>query len=59
MQLQPLNLTDTSTKLRVYNCFQRRVQIIFQTGSISYMEILMDFRLYSCLTSRPRNRNRL
>ena len=28
LQLQPLKLTDTSTKLRVYICF-RRVQIVF------------------------------
>ena len=29
LQLQPLKLTDTSTKLSVYVCPQRRVQIVF------------------------------
>ena len=28
LQPQPLKLTDTSTKLRVFVCFQRRVQIV-------------------------------
>ena len=38
MQLQPLKLTDTSTKLRVYVCFQRRVQL---NGLHFDMEILI------------------
>ena len=29
LQLQPLKLTNTSTKLSVYIVFQRRVQIVF------------------------------
>ena len=36
LQLQSLKLTDTTTKLRVSVCFQRRVQIVFHMfGSIN------------------------